>query len=659
MKSKLYLGVALACSAAAAILPVHGYAAEAEETAAAEPKTAQEEKAAPEAAPVDLNTYAVEGVVVTASRMPQAISDVPANVSVITAQEIEDKHYNSVGEALHNVNGVVVKDEGTMGQDIIMVNGDYRVLVLVDGKRINSDQGLGINRSTADLRMIPSMKNIERIEVVKGGASALYGSDAVGGVINIITKKGTKGIHTTIDAAYGSWHRGTYQLTNEGSVKDFSWFVTGSVAHQQYFKTKDADGNSIKMPGSDVNDKNFSIRLDQKLNKRESVSFNYSHTNIKDGGHYYNTNPMYGPIGFLASGSYRRIQNSVGLTWNFKEGSKAPGFLRVYHDKKNNDVSGKFSYKTSGVEYQNGWELGKDHILIAGLDWRQTKSSNAPYGYDNKKIENTAVYVQDTWKIGKKWSVVPGLRMDHHNKYGTKWSPKVAVNFTPDKKNQVYASWGRVFNAPQADDLWYYSDAGMYGIYKGDPNLKPETGYTATIGWNHEFNDKSSLSASLFMSEIKDAIRWDYTTYPVYYVKNLNEEKKRGFELTYKQKLNKHWSFDAGMAFTNTKIDEADGKGMHKDLYYNAPNSYRLGINYRNRGWFVGVDTTIASGRHETNMGSKHYALLNLNASYKFDDTWKIYLKANNITNQFYNAGSNRNAPGYGRFIQMGVQVSF
>ena len=106
MKSKLYLSIALACSAAAAILPVNGYAAEAEGTAAAEPRAAQEEKAAPEAAPVALNTYSVEGVVVTASRMPQAISDVPANVSVITAQEIEDNHYNTVSEALQNVNGV-------------------------------------------------------------------------------------------------------------------------------------------------------------------------------------------------------------------------------------------------------------------------------------------------------------------------------------------------------------------------------------------------------------------------------------------------------------------------------------------------------------------------------------------------------------------------
>lgn len=650
MKSKLYLGVALACSAAAAILPVHGYAAEAEETAAAESKTAQEEKAAPEAAPVDLNTYAVEGVVVTASRMPQAISDVPANVSVITAQEIEDKHYNSVGEALQNINGVIVMGSGMGEQDTVQINGDSRVLVMVDGRRINSDQGIGVGRSTADLKMITSLKNIERIEVVKGGASALYGSDAVGGVINVITKKGQKDIKTTIDTAYGAWHKGDYQITNEGSIKDFSWFVTGSIARQDYFKTKTYTGKKMKMPGSDSDEKNFSVRLDQRMGKRESITLGYSHINSETGNYYSGDGINF--TGF--PNKVKRIQNSVDVTWNFKEGTKAPGFLRYHNEHKYNDFSGEFTYKTNGVEYQNGWELGKDHVLIAGLDWRQTKATNEPNGYKNKKIENTAVYIQDTWKLNKKWSIVPGLRVDHHNKFGTHWSPKVAVNFTPDNKNQVYASWGRVFNAPQIDDLYYNN-----GFQTGNPDLKPEKGYTVNLGWNHEFNKKSSLGLSLFYSDITDAIAWKSLGGWFSKAENFQKDKKRGIELTYKQALDKHWSFDAGMSFIHREIDEGDGIGLHRDPGYAAPNSYRLGINYKNRGWFVGVDTTVASGRNETKLGNKHYALLNLNASYKFDETWKIYLKANNLTNQYYSDSRDNSHPGHGRFIQMGVQVSF
>ncbi len=662
MKSKLYLGVALACSAAAAILPAHAMAAEAEGAAAAEPKTAQEEKAAPEAAPVALNTFDVDGVVVTATRMPQTITDVPANVSVITAQEIEDNHYNTVGEALQNVNGVVVRGQGHGEQDVILLNGDERVLVMVDGRRINSDQGIAVGRSTADLRMIPSMKNIDRIEVVKGSASALYGSDAVGGVINIITKKGQKDVKTTIDAAYGAWHKGDYQITNEGSIKDFSWFITGSISRQEYFKTKHNTFGKQKMPGSDTDDKNFSIRMDQKMGQRESVTVNYSHVNTYHGAHIMGTSgyPLFLPTGFIKNGYVKRIRNATDVTWNFKEGSKAPGFLRYYHEQKYNSFDGEFKSKTDGIEYQNGWELGKDHVLIAGIDWRKTSASNfgngswPSNGYRDKSINNTAVYVQDTWNISKKWTLVPGLRMDHHNKYGTNWTPKVAVNFTPDKKNQLYTSWGRVFNAPQIDDL--YTDGG--GTL-GNPNLNPEKGYTVNIGWNHEFDKKSSISMSAFYNDVKDAIYWKEMPSGDWVANNFQRDKKRGLEITYKQKLDKHWNFDAGMAFVHREVDEGSGAGLQKDAKYSAPNSYRIGFNYRNRGWFVGMNTTIASGRREDTLGNKHYALIDINASYKFDDTWKIYLKANNLTNQYYTLGTSTSHPGYGRFIQMGVQVSF
>lgn len=652
MKSKLYLGVALACSAAAAILPVHALAADAEGAAAEQTKTAQE---AAEATPVALNTFDVDGVVVTATRMPQAITDVPANVSVITAQEIEDNHYNNLKEALSNVNGVVATTGGAGSQDIVMLNGDDRVLVMVDGKRVNSDQGLGNNRATADLRMIPPMSMIERIEVVKGGASSIYGSDAVGGVINIITKKGTKDMKTTIDAAYGSWHQGDYQITNQGSVKDFSWMVSGSISRHNDMKVKDHTGDKFKAPNSDGENRNAAIRLDYQLNKRDSLTLNYAHNNAKDGA---NTNASH-----TSNGSYyKRIQNSVDLTFNFKEGTKAPGFLRLSHTNKKNMYMDKgipqaqpFKYKTDFIEYQNGWELGKDHILIAGLDWRQTKATNELMGYNNKKLENTAVYIQDTWNISKKWSVVPGIRMDHHNKYGTKWSPKVAVNFTPDKKNQLYASWGRVFKAPQADDLWY--DAYGHSTI-GNPDLKPETGWTANIGWNHEFNKSSSLGINVFQSNLKNAIHWKEVAPWTYNALNINREKKRGLEITYKQKLNKHWSYDAGMSFTHIERNQ-EWSPDNRDYSYPSPNSYRLGINYKNRGWFVGLNTTIASGRHEATLGNKHYALIDLNASYTFNDTFKVYLKGLNLTNQFYTIGTSMYTPGRGRFIQMGVQVSF
>ena len=140
----------------------------------------------------------------------------------------------------------------------------------------------------------------------------------------------------------------------------------------------------------------------------------------------------------------------------------------------------------------------------------------------------------------------------------------------------------------------------------------------------------------------------------------MDQEKKRGIELEYKQKLNKHWSFDAGMSFIHAERRlEWDWYGTNEYASFNAPNSYRIGMNYRNRGWFIGLNTTAVSGRNESSFGNKHYALVNLNASYQFNETFKVYLKGLNLTNQYYTIGSSAGFPGYGRFIQMGVQVSF
>ena len=137
----------------------------------------------------DLQEFAMDDFVVTASRTKTAIVDTPVNMNVIDAQTIENRHYTDVAEALKDVPGAVVVDNGYGAvEKKIILNGDERVVVLVDGRRVNIDMGT-MSRASFDLNQLPDVAQIERIEVVKGHGGALYGSDAVGGVVNIITKK--------------------------------------------------------------------------------------------------------------------------------------------------------------------------------------------------------------------------------------------------------------------------------------------------------------------------------------------------------------------------------------------------------------------------------------------------------------------------------------
>ena len=146
---------------------------------------------------------------------------------------------------------------------VVRLNGDERVAVLVDGHPVDNVQGMVSGHGTLDLNTLPGVQNIEKIEVVKGNGSALYGSNAVGGVINIITKKGTKN-QSTLDLNTGSWGTHTYTMTNEGNYGKTSWFVTGELGRQGYYDYRHGN-DTIKLDGSgkdsNYTDNSFTARM--------------------------------------------------------------------------------------------------------------------------------------------------------------------------------------------------------------------------------------------------------------------------------------------------------------------------------------------------------------------------------------------------------------
>ncbi len=610
------------------------------------------------------DAYTMDDVIVTAERVPTSRMDTPANVSVITAEEIEANHYGSVAEALEHVNGVVIWPGGASNNEEVRINGDERVVVMIDGRRINNDQGASSGRASSNLQSIPSMKNIERIEIVKGGGSALYGSDAIGGVINIITKKGDS-LRTTLDVNAGSWGTYNYELSNEGSIDRLSWYVTGG-----FQRSNDYDfnykGSNKTMTGSGQKGNSFMARVDGEIDDRSSIRLNFEHKSIHGGSFGFNgvTSQRYGDLD--------ELYNNVALSYHFKEGTKTPGFLRVYNNYKWMYNDGKYYTNTTGVEYQNGWTLGNAHTLVAGADWREGCGSNINIGgtYEDKRVRNGAIYLQDTWNFAPKWSLVPGIRVDHHNMFGTHWSPKAAVNYNADDKTQVYASWGRVFKAPTIDDLYY----NQFN-YFGNPDLRPESGQTETIGVTHKFDDKTTVAVSYFWSEIHDAIYWVADDPTIWnsptYATNVALEKKHGLDISVQKKFDEHWSVDAGYSYIKT---DAQIKPESEQYCFNIagrnlqPNGYRLGVHFRQGAWKANLMATIGSGldtsQNNVYFSNSNYTLLDFNASYDITKNLTVYFKANNLTNQEYPIaptmwnGTSPN-PGKGRFFQIGLTCSF
>ena len=169
----------------------------------------------------ELQSFEMDEFVVTAARTETRLVDTPANISVVGAEQIEERKYQDMGEVLKDVDGVTVLDTGLGTKEkMIKLNGDDRVLVLVDGRRVGTDMGSNDGgRGSIDMNMLPDTSVIERVEVLKGAGGALYGSEAVGGVINIITKKAdmTNGKISLGFGSFGAEDKKIYEkLLNKG-----------------------------------------------------------------------------------------------------------------------------------------------------------------------------------------------------------------------------------------------------------------------------------------------------------------------------------------------------------------------------------------------------------------------------------------------------------
>ncbi len=586
----------------------------------------------------DLQEFALDDMVVTASRVPTQKIDTPADISVITKEEIADQNYASASDALRAIPGVNVLGSGakgsSMGQDKILLNGDERVLVLVDGRRMNLGSS---GNSSAD--WLPPVNAIERIEVLKGGGSALYGTDAVGGVINVIMKKGSDiGNHVTVKAAGGSWNAEQYAISASGSNDSgLGLIVSATKERRGEYKFKNANGKSQMLKNSGYDDTGVIVKLDQKVGDDNRIGVNFEHINA-DGG------SPFGYSGFGNTDSHKRISNNVALRYDWNESSDERGYVQVYknyqHAHFRSPVASRqsnFTDSTIGLEAQQNFKFSDTDELTVGLEYYKTTVDNTALYTGERDINNKAIFAENRWEFAPSWQLNTGLRYDHHSKYGSEVTPKVALNKKFDENSNVYLSWGRVFNAPTTDDLfWHQVDSSQWGTFYtyGDPNLKPEKGYVWTFGGNTKLNEKTSLSANVFYSKITDAIDWDYTSVPNYTLAvNVNKEKRRGLELSLNHDFDDNLSAYASYTYVQVKQDK--GKGFTKDLT-TKPNIYRAGLKYKNADWLFTLNANAVTGQSEKNFVDSSYFTLDLGAQYKINDNAKLFINGYNLTNARY-----------------------
>ena len=644
----------------------------------------------------ELPVYSFDEVVVTATRTENDVKKVPASTQVITQEDIKRGGATSVRNALSMYANIFQKSKVRGGGHDIIIRGmeTKHSLVMVNGRRISNEadaSGLGNAMSLDRI----NINDVEKIEIVRGPSSALYGSEAMGGVLNIITKPSKEqtlltGLeHTSEDTSHW-WHADT------GRIGNFSM-------------TLDARFNKINRSMLETATESDPYGTAQTYN----ASLNYyvnDHSYVNAYMDYYSQHlktdtgtPTMKPITLTTSsgkmslsgqamlegtGSKAYKQKNYGISWNGKT-DKNDWQIQAYMSKFNwsttsntkvlgsippAGMEGMFNYllqKKNTYDFNhdehNMWAIeGRDslrvndhHRVTFGAEYVKEKVAGTGLGKNGdgvhsitengttkssseKTLSSYAAYLQDEIEYGK-WFIVPAIRYDHHSAYGSHTSPKIGVTYNATDHFRIKANYGDGFKAPSVSQLYYDLDMemgrGNWVHLTGNPNLKPEKSKSWDLGVEAEFG-KGYGSLTYFDNDVDNLITSipkgkDSNGHNLHRYENVNKARIKGLENTLGYRFNDTLEFKV----TSTLLDAKD-TSAGKDLTQRARLSQIYQLIYddhKDTGWSAvlwnQLDYKFVTGKAWESGESvkKSYSLTNFSLTRKVNKDTRVYGSVQNI----------------------------
>ena len=402
---------------------------------------------------------------------------------------------------------------------------------------------------------------------------------------------------------------------------------------QDYYKYKDVKTDVTKRRAgkTDFENKKASIELSQDLNEDYTLLVGYDYSEYD--GYYSNSFGTYYK-NRKTNNFYSRYQ------WALKDDNL--GYFQYYHNKMDYENQGGMEEKINGLDLQQELVFNDEHKLVAGANWREAEAANESSYAEGGKIRNTSLYVSDNWSFGEGWSLNGGVRYDDHSKAGddTTWS--FGLNKQLGENSHIYANWGQVFKAPTTDDLYYnsaFESNGKTYISKGDPNLKPETGESWTIGYGAQIDEATNIGISYFKADLEDAIDWSNefdvaTNTSTSICSNIDKQKREGMEFTINHSLNDNLSLEGSYTYVKVRNNDA-GAGYERDDNQ-VPNIYRFGVNYKDGQWDSTLSLRAGSGASAKKYVDSSYVTMDLVVKYQQSENLSFYAKAYNLFNEAY-----------------------
>lgn len=602
-------------------------------------------------------------VVVTGTGTEHYLKDVPVQTEVISGKALSEYAGRDIEDVLNGLSASFTINRGDMGSNL-QLNGlknDY-ILILVDGKRMHGDVG-GQN----DLSRI-NMNNIQRIEIVKGAASSLYGSDAIGGVINFITKKNTDKFSITNSSRVGYY--GDFNQSNTLNFNRGKWKSTTSFAykHTDGWKNTDQEWYRGKLYNNSVSK---TINRSSNYSVSEALSFQAGSRLSLNGALSFYEKWTHRPIGIpqwrLYDFYYRNQSYGAGAKYNLKNKDYLSLDLSYdrydyYYDYTSRQYTDYYDEKGDRIIYYAGdrilqtsqrrilgnlkgvFYLNEQHTLNTGMEYIGDKLIS-PFRLKGDKATSYALsaYIQEEWSLTEKFNLTAGLRLSTHKEFGQILTPKLSAMYKPGNFT-LRGTYSNGFKAPTIKELYYHYYASImskYKAYYGNTNLKAQqSDYYAVSVEYHTSGIKAGLT--FYHNSIKNMI--SLQTVPTSYEDklllveetmryvNLAKGRTYGIDISFEAVLPMNIKLGGTYSYLDAKGQRTDDEAAEDYMKY----VYINGTSRHNATWKLAWSKyptgVFLSGRYQSKRfyssdgNAKGYQIWRLNTSRAFlnKKKWKL-----------------------------------
>lgn len=570
----------------------------------------------------------LQPLVVTSGRHAEPVQQTTAATTVFTRKDIERLQVRSVAELLERVPGVSISRTGGAGsQTGLFVRGTStaQTLVLVDGQRISA-----ASSGTSSLEFL-SPEQIERVEVVRGARSALYGSDAIGGVVQIFTRQGSgDGLKPYVRLGVGS------NQTFERSLG-----VSGGDAQTRFNLGAALD----ETQGIDATRDNFGANGDDDAYRNKSLSLNLSHRfndDLKIGFSALDQRgqsefeDIFGTslptTDFQLSSLSSFIDANVNDIWNSRlEIGHSEDKRDTGNDQPQADAGSFYSINTyrDSANWVNTLALNDRHQVLLGADWYEDRVTGSEDFTEDSRW-NQAAFIQHRYKA-EGFSTELGLRHDQNQQFGSKnnWNAALTVPF--NSNNDLILSYSEGFRAPTFNDL-YYPDLCFPGfgcVTSANPELSPETSKSYEAQWRSRYSETVALELSLYRIDLQDAIVLDQNNIP----QNVQAARINGFEAVLQQELY-GWQGNLTLALIDPR-DRATGHTLTR----RAKRTLSLDLDRPFGEFAVGASWRAVSARYDDAANTRElsgYGLFSLRGKWQASEEVAFDFKLNNLFDKDY-----------------------